>query len=139
MPIFVCLFVISSIFAARFCSTYLKCNEVNVPTYLIWNGNTLLFFKMEQNQLSEILTKLDQLLSHFEKTNPTTASQPEFLSRKETADFLKVSLQTVQNYIDNGTLPAERIGTRIRLRKTDVLNAFGKVSTKTKKEVSYVK
>jgi len=131
------LFMFVCIFVARFCRTYLNSNEVNLPTYLIWQGNTTLFLEMEQNQLSEIVSKLDRLLSLFEKatTSPTT----EFLSRQETADFLKVSLQTVQNYIDNGTLPAQRIGTRIRLRKTDVLNAFGNVSTKTKKEVSYVK
>lgn len=131
------LFMFVCIFAARFCNSYLNYSEVNAPAYLIRSGNTLLFLEMEQNQLSEILVKLDRLLSLFEKA--TTSPATEFLSRQETADFLKVSLQTVQNYIDNGTLPAQRIGTRIRLKKTDVLNAFGNVSTKTKKEVSYVK
>ena len=48
-----------------------------------------------------------------------TASDDEFLTVAEIAQILKLNQQTVRNWIENGTLPALRVGRRVRVRRSD--------------------
>jgi excisionase family DNA binding protein len=48
-----------------------------------------------------------------------TASDDEFLTVAEIAQILKLNQQTVRNWIDQGTLPALRVGRRVRVRRSD--------------------
>jgi excisionase family DNA binding protein len=43
-----------------------------------------------------------------------------FLTVAEVADLLKLNQQTVRNWIDAGTLPAFRVGRRVRILRTDL-------------------
>jgi excisionase family DNA binding protein len=43
----------------------------------------------------------------------------EFLTVAEVAAVLKLNQQTVRNWIDQGRLPALRVGRRVRIRRTD--------------------
>jgi len=43
----------------------------------------------------------------------------EFLTVAEVAATLKLNQQTVRNWIDQGSLPALRIGRRVRIRRSD--------------------
>jgi excisionase family DNA binding protein len=43
-----------------------------------------------------------------------------FLTVAEVAEMLKLNQQTVRNWIDQGSLPAVRIGRRVRIRQTDL-------------------
>ena len=43
----------------------------------------------------------------------------EFLTVAEVASMLKLNQQTVGNWIDAGTLPAVRIGRRVRIKRSD--------------------
>ena len=53
---------------------------------------------------------------------------PEYLSRKETAEMLGVSLPTLHSYVNKGYLTAHRVGEKtIRFRKEDVENALNAV------------
>jgi excisionase family DNA binding protein len=40
----------------------------------------------------------------------------EFLTVAEIAELLKVNQQTVRNWIDRGSLPAVRVGRRVRVK-----------------------
>ena len=44
----------------------------------------------------------------------------EWLTRKETAELLKVSLVTLHNWSKNGILQAYKIGNRVRYRKDEI-------------------
>ena len=44
----------------------------------------------------------------------------EYLTVHEIAEHLKLNQQTVRNWIDQGRLPAVRIGRRVRIRRTDI-------------------
>jgi excisionase family DNA binding protein len=44
----------------------------------------------------------------------------EYLTVSEVAEHLKLNQQTIRNYIDQGSLPAVRIGRRVRVRRTDL-------------------
>jgi excisionase family DNA binding protein len=43
-----------------------------------------------------------------------------FLTVAEVADLLKLNQQTVRNWIDAGTLPAFRVGRRVRILRADL-------------------
>ena len=43
----------------------------------------------------------------------------EFLTVAEVAAILKLNQQTVRNWIDQGSLPAVRVGRRVRIRRAD--------------------
>jgi excisionase family DNA binding protein len=42
-----------------------------------------------------------------------------FLTVAEVAELLKLNQQTVRNWIDQGRLPALRVGRRVRIRRSD--------------------
>ncbi len=42
----------------------------------------------------------------------------EFLTVAEVAGLLKLNQQTVRNWIDQGSLPAVRVGRRVRIRRS---------------------
>jgi excisionase family DNA binding protein len=43
----------------------------------------------------------------------------EFMTVAEAANTLKLDQQTIRNWIDAGTLPAVRIGRRVRIKRSD--------------------
>ena len=47
------------------------------------------------------------------------AGGDEFLTVADIARILKLNQQTVRNWIDQGSLPALRVGRRVRVRRSD--------------------
>jgi excisionase family DNA binding protein len=43
----------------------------------------------------------------------------EFLTVNEIAEHLRLNQQTIRNWIDQGSLPAVRVGRRVRVRRAD--------------------
>jgi excisionase family DNA binding protein len=59
-------------------------------------------------------------LSQFEKEVVAADDVKEtYLTVAEVAATLKLNQQTVRNWIDAGTLPALRVGRRVRIKRTD--------------------
>ena len=52
-----------------------------------------------------------------------------FLTVAEVAELLKLNQQTVRNWIDQGSLPALRVGRRVRIRRSDLERVLEKGST----------
>lgn len=48
-----------------------------------------------------------------------------FLTVAEVAEWLKVNQQTVRNWIDQGRLPAVRVGRRVRIKRSDFDRILG--------------
>jgi len=50
------------------------------------------------------------------------SAEPEdsFLTVAEVAEMLKLNQQTVRNWIDQGSLPALRVGRRVRIKRSDL-------------------
>lgn len=48
------------------------------------------------------------------------ALDDSFLTVAEVAEILKLNQQTVRNWIDQGSLPALRVGRRVRIRRSDL-------------------
>src|SRR3982074_2054321 len=47
-------------------------------------------------------------------------SEDSFLTVAEVAEMLKLNQQTVRNWIDQGSLPALRVGRRVRIKRADL-------------------
>lgn len=45
--------------------------------------------------------------------------EESFLTVAEVAEILKLNQQTVRNWIDQGSLPALRVGRRVRIKRSD--------------------
>ena len=54
----------------------------------------------------------------------------EFLTVAEIAELLKLNQQTVRNWIDQGYLPALRVGRRVRVRRADLDRLLSKSSVR---------
>jgi excisionase family DNA binding protein len=50
----------------------------------------------------------------------TASWDDEYLTVSEIAEHLRLNQQTVRNWIDQGSLPAVRIGRRVRVRRVDL-------------------
>ena len=73
-----------------------------------------------QNAIIEgVKIQLDNLKKHFQPKEPT-----EYLTRRETADLLKVDLSTIHNYTKQGKLIAYGIGSRVYYKRVEVENAI---------------
>ncbi len=46
-------------------------------------------------------------------------AEETFLTVAEVAEMLKLNQQTVRNWIDQGSLPALRVGRRVRIKRSD--------------------
>jgi excisionase family DNA binding protein len=52
-----------------------------------------------------------------------------FLTVAEVAEMLKLNPQTVRNWIDQGRMPALRVGRRVRIRRSDLERVLEESST----------
>ena len=77
------------------------------------------FRTIVQNEVQKIISGL----------TPAPEPEPELITRKETAQILGVSLPTLNEWTKNGTLPAQRIGTRVRYNRANVYASLKNVET----------
>ena len=71
----------------------------------------------------EIQNALTTLTDSFPKD-----TTPEYLTRKETAEMLGVSLPTLHSYVNKGYLTAHRVGEKtVRFRREDIEKALNAV------------
>lgn len=86
------------------------------------NGNLLLVTSEEQ--LDRLLSeKVEAALSRVLNSRPDSARPPpkEWLSNRETMEYLDLSRSTLQRYRDDGTLPYSKLGQNIYYRRSDLL------------------
>ncbi len=82
----------------------------------------------------EELTELIQQIvvkALCENIPKNTNTKIELITRKQTAEILKVSLVTLHNWTKQGLIIAHRVGTRVRYKEAEVLSSL--------KELHYTK
>lgn len=84
---------------------------------------------LDRNDLKEVIKSVIQevLLS---STNQTVKKEVEYLSRKEAAKLLGVSLPTLHDWTKSGKIPGHRIGTRVRYIKSELENSLHRIKTR---------
>jgi len=70
---------------------------------------------------------LDEKLNDF--TKPVNSEDQEYLSRKEVAKLLKISLTTLNDWSKQGIVQSYRIGNRVLYKKKEIENSVSKVQS----------
>jgi len=78
--------------------------------------------------INQRLSNIESLLLEI-KHKPIEEEKPENLTVKETAELLKVSEQSVHNYIKRGFLPAQKVGRILLIKRTDVEDSLKEVKS----------
>lgn len=75
-----------------------------------------------QEILKGVDVRFEALKENFEPKTPT-----EYLSRRETADLLKIDLSTLHRWTLQGKLQSYGIGNRVYYKRTEIDNALVKL------------
>lgn len=78
--------------------------------------------------INQRLSNIETLLLDI-KHKPLEEVKPENLTVKETAEVLKVSEQSVHNYIKKGFLPAKKLGRILLINRADLDDALAEVKS----------
>ncbi len=78
--------------------------------------------------ITERLSNIENLLLEI-KHKPELEKQPENCTIKETALLLKVSEQSVHNYIKKGFLPAQKVGRILLIKRSDIDKSLQEVKS----------
>lgn len=91
------------------------------------NTKEIILFPIPLEELTKLIS--ETVKKEIEKL-PSINSPPlqsEFISRKEAAKILRISLPTLSDYIFRSIIAAYKIGNNVRLKKDEVLNALEKI------------
>lgn len=79
--------------------------------------------------INERLSSIESLLLEISKEPSKKEDQSENLTVKETAKLLKVSEQSVHNYIRRGLLPAVKMGRVLLIKRDDIEKSLKEVKS----------
>ena len=92
-------------------------------------------------ELSEFKNMLEEAVSKqlkcFVPNQNVEQKQNQLLTRKQTADFLCISLPTLHDWTKTGIVKAHRIGNRVLYKIDEINNSLNQINTTSKKGVSY--
>ena len=81
--------------------------------------------QIENTSSSEFIPKLIGEIKSFLKEDSQYKKEEEILlTRAETAELLSISLVTLWKYTKNNLFPAYRIGSKVRYKKSEILQAL---------------
>lgn len=81
--------------------------------------------QLKESILSEVRTELQNITQNFQ-----SKKQPEYLTRKEVAKILKVSLVTLSDWNKKGVLKPYRLGNLIRYKRAELDQALISINSK---------
>jgi excisionase family DNA binding protein len=96
----------------------------------------MMFTTIELPELKKIVEEaiLNQL-KHFVPV--VEQKNPQLLTRKQTADFLCISLPTLHDWTKTGIIQAHRIGNRVLYKFEEINNSLSQINTSTMKGGRY--
>ena len=99
-------------------------NETILPQQqIIFTG--ISFEQLQDSIRTTVKNEVERIIGNL----PTPIAAPELITRKETAHILGISLPTLNEWTKNGTLHAQRIGTRVRYQRANVYASLKDVET----------
>jgi excisionase family DNA binding protein len=95
-----------------------------MQTEIILSG--ISFDQLQDSIRTTVKNEVEQIIKNL----PTSQEPaPELITRKETALILGISLPTLNEWTKNGTIPAQRIGTRVRYQRANVYASLKDIET----------
>jgi len=99
---------------------------LNLMMYLVMK--TILLNAVSLEEFKSILREIvdEELVKYL-----STQSDPEeYLTRKETASLLKISLPTLHNYSKQGLIKSHRVLNQIRYKKSEIESSMNEIRDK---------
>lgn len=88
----------------------------------------VLFSSFTEADFKEIIKKaLQDSLTIIQTNISTVKHETEFITRKQTAELLGVSLPTLGKWTKEGIIPAYRISSRVRYKLSEVQESLSKI------------
>lgn len=89
----------------------------------------LIFTSLPIDEMEVMITRAVR-----ESISTIAAQQPkdnhaELITRKQAAQMLNLSLPTLREYTVRGIVPSYRVGSRVRYKKSEVMNCLTKVQS----------
>jgi excisionase family DNA binding protein len=82
-----------------------------------------------KREISDNVTKrISEVLAEFMK-DLKSKQEPEFITSKEAANILKVTLPTLYDWRKKGIISAYRIGNKIRFNRQELLDSLIKIDS----------
>ncbi len=81
--------------------------------------------ELKENILKDVRAELKAITQHFQPVKPA-----EYITRKEAAKILKVSLVTLSDWNKKGVLKPYRLGNLIRYKRTELDEALISINSK---------
>jgi len=75
------------------------------------------------NELLEKLEKIEKLLDSYLNAQQPVEIKPDFISRQEVANLLKITLPTLHDWTKLGWLQSYKIGNRVLYKLHEVMEA----------------
>jgi len=91
--------------------------------------NSIIFQNLTAEQLKEVIR--EAIASELQKSKPEIPTNPtiKYLTRKETAEILCVSLTTLYNLTKTGVIKAHRIGKRVLYSQEEIENSLTQIQS----------
>ena len=67
--------------------------------------------------------------AELETLSPAKPPETEYITRKETASILGISLPTLNDWSKRGIIPSYRIASRVRYKKAEIESSLSKVQS----------
>lgn len=85
--------------------------------------------QIQQISTSELETIIENVLNRVIKQPEPAPKESEFITRQKTAQFLGISLVTLNEYTKKGIVTGYRIGSRVRYKKQEIENSLQKIKS----------
>jgi len=98
----------------------------------------MMFTSIELPEFKRMLEEaISKQLKSFVPNQNVEQKQNQLLTRKQTANFLCISLPTLHDWTKTGVIKAHRIGNRVLYKIDEINNSLNQINTSSKKGVSY--
>ena len=89
----------------------------------------LVFTSLPLDEMEVMITRaVRESISTLAAQQPTD-NHSELITRKQAAQMLNLSLPTLREYTVRGIVPSYRVGSRVRYKKSEVINCLTKVQS----------
>lgn len=74
--------------------------------------------------VADLRNLIAEVINEHRQAPPTNAPVVEFITRREVAKLLQISLPTLDDYSKRGIIPAYRFGNKVRYKRNEVENSL---------------
>ena len=80
-------------------------------------------------QLSDFVEEVAKVVRTELESIPNTSAPEELLTRAQAAELLSVTLPTLREYTKKGLITGYRMGSRVRYKRSEILDSLQKIRT----------